>query len=148
MLFRRILLLRESTDSRGRETMIGNILRNRVWQVVIAAGLGLAIVGGVFAYTASNTVPGSQAGEGQGTVTGYVLTSVHYGLNATDSTKIDSVTFNLDSPPGAGSTIKAKPVSTGSWYTCTVVGVAVTCPTTSPQVTVNSADTLNVVAAQ
>ena len=128
--------------------MIGNILRNRVWQVVIAAGLGLAIVGGVFAYTASNTVPGSQAGEGQGTVTGYVLTSVHYGLNATDPTKIDSVTFNLDSAPAAGSTIKAKPASTGSWYTCTNIGVAVTCPTTSPQVTVAAADTLTVVAAQ
>ena len=128
--------------------MIGEILRNRVWQVVVAVGLGLAIVGGVFAFTASNTVPGSQAGEGQGTVTGYVLTSVHYSLNATDPTKIDAVTFNLDTAPAAGSTIKAKPVSTGSWYTCTTVGVAVTCPTTSPQVGVSAADTLTVVAAQ
>ncbi len=128
--------------------MISEILRNRVWQVIVAVGIGLAIVGGVFAYTASNTIPNSQAGEGEGTVTGYVLTSVHYGLNATDPTKIDSVTFNLDAAPGASSTIKAKLVSTGSWYPCTTVGVAVACNTTSPQVAVSLADKLTVVAAQ
>jgi len=128
--------------------MIRDILRSRIFQVTIAIGLGLAIIGGVFAYTASNTVPGSQAGEGEGIVTGYVLTSVHYGLNATDPSKIDSVSFNLDSAPGAGSTIKAKLLSTGSWYPCTTVGVAVTCNTSSPQVGVLGADKLTVVAAQ
>ncbi len=122
--------------------------KNRVWPIIIAVVVGLAIVGGVFAYTASNTVPNSQAGEGEGTVTGYVLTSVHYGLNATDPTKIDSVTFNLSTAPAAGSTIKAKLVPAGSWYTCTTVGVAVTCSTTTPQVTVSAAETLSVVAAQ
>lgn len=127
---------------------MSGILGSRVWQIIIVVGVGLAIVGGVFAYTASNTVPGSQSGEGEGAVTGFVLTSVHYGLNATDPTKIDSVSFNLDSAPGASSTIKAKLVSTGSWYPCTTVGVAVTCNTTSPQVTVSATDNLTVVASQ
>jgi hypothetical protein len=98
-----------------------------------------------FAFTASNTVPATKAGDGTGTVTGYVVSSVHYGLNATDPSKTDSITFDLDSTPIAGSTIKTK--VGGNWYTCTNTAAAVSCPTTSPQATVQPITSLQVVVA-
>jgi hypothetical protein len=112
--------------------------------------LGSAILAGIlglagFAFTASNTVPATKAGDGTGAVTGYVVSSVHYGLNATDPTKADTVTFDLDSTPIAGSTIKTK--VGGNWYTCTNVVAAISCPTTSPQATVAPITTLQVVVA-
>jgi hypothetical protein len=109
-----------------------------------AVAVGAVGVAG-FAFTASNTVPNTKAGDGTGTVTGYVVSSVHYGLNGTDPTKADSVTFNLDSTPIGGSTIKTK--VDGNWYTCTNVAAAVTCATTSPQATVQPITSLEVVVA-
>jgi hypothetical protein len=120
------------TKSRGR-AILGS--------AVVAGAIGVA----GFAYTASNTVPASKAGDGTGAVTGYVVSSVHYGLNATDPTKADSITFDLDSAPIAGSTIRTK--VGGNWYSCTNSGVAVTCATTSPQATVQPVTTLQVVVA-
>ena len=50
----------------------------------VAAG-AIGVAG--FAFTASNTVPATKAGDGTGAVTGYVASSVHYGLNGTDPTQ-------------------------------------------------------------
>ena len=108
---------------------------------VIAGAVGLS----AFAFTASNTVPDTKAGDGTGAVSGYVVSSVHYGLNATDPTKADSLTFTLDSTPIAGSTIKAKVGA--NWYTCTNAAAAVSCATTSPQAAVQPITTLQVVVA-
>ncbi len=112
------------------------------------AGVAAIVAAAVFAFTASNTVPATKAGEGTGTITGYVVDTVHYTLNAADPSKVDSVTFNLDTAPVAGGTIKAQLVTAGSWYTCTNVGVAVTCVTTSPQATTSTASQLTVTVAQ
>src|SRR5688572_17435788 len=99
---------------------------------------GIAMAGlltvGIYAFTAANTVPDTKAGDGTGAVTGYIVSSVHYGLNATDPTKVDSLALTLDSTPVAGSTIKVK--VGGNWYTCSNTAAAVTCATTSPQATV------------
>lgn len=100
---------------------------------------------GAFAFTASNTVPNSKAGSGSGTVAGYVVSSVDFGLNGTDPSNLDSVTFNLDSTPVAGSTIKTKVGA--NWYTCTHAVAVVTCATTSPQATVQPVTALQVVIA-
>jgi hypothetical protein len=104
-----------------------------------------AIVAGTYAFTAANTVPDTKAGDGAGTVTGYVLSSVHYNLNATNPANIDSVQFTLDSAPVAGSTIKAQLFPAGSWYTCTATGTSATCTTTGA--TVLAATSLRVVVA-
>lgn len=114
------------------------------WMVRGVVLLGAAGLGGL-AFTASNTVPTSKAGDGSGAVSGYVLSSVHYGLNGTDPTKADSVTFTLDSAPAAGATIKTKIGST--WYACLNTAAAVTCATVSPQATVQPITTLQVVVA-
>ena len=109
---------------------------------VLAGAIGIA----GFAFTASNTVPASKAGDGTGAVTGYVVSSVHYGLNGTDPSKADSVTFNLNSTPAAGSTIKTK--VGGVWYDCTNTAAAVTCDTTvGTQATVQPITSLQVVVA-
>jgi len=114
----------------------------------LAAGAVLAsvLVAGTYAYTAANTVPDSKAGDGSGNVTGYVVSAVHYNLNATNFTFVDSVTFTLDSTPDVGSTIKAQ--VNANWYSCTNVATAVTCPTTSPQATVLATTSLRVLIAQ
>jgi hypothetical protein len=125
---------------RHRRSAIGR------WTAVLA--LTAALVAGVYAFTAANTVPASKAGDGSGAISGFVLSSVHYNLNASSPQNIDSVTFNLDSTPTSGSTIKAQLDAAGSWYTCTNVAAAVTCTTTSPQATVAAATQLRVVIAQ
>ena len=117
---------------------------------MVAAGLmAMAIVAVIYASTASNTVPNSKAGEGEGTITGYDVSSVHYELNGSDPSKIDSVTFTLDSVPPAGSTVKVKlQASAATWYSCSADAASVVCATNSPQATVVAADQLTVVVAQ
>lgn len=115
-----------------------------MWAVLLTVAVG----GGVYAYTASNTVGASQAGDGSGAITGFVVSSVKYNLNTSNPSNIDSVTFSLDSSPTAGSTLKTQLAPAGSWYTCTNVSTAVTCAVTSPQATVAAATNLRVVIAQ
>ena len=102
------------------------------------------IAGGSYAFTASNTVPTTQAGQGTGTVSGYTVTSVAYGLNASTPTNIDTVTFTIS--PATATTVKAQVATGGTWYSCTNTTGSVSCATTSPQLTVATAATLNVVA--
>ena len=102
------------------------------------------VAGGSYAFTASNTVPATQAGQGTGTVSGYAITSVAYSLNAATPTNIDAVTFTIS--PSSATTVKAQLVAAGTWYSCTNTTGSVSCATTSPQMTVATAATLNVVA--
>ena len=110
--------------------------------VVTAIAVLLAI--GVYAFAASNTVPATEAGSGAGAISGYTVSSVAYGLNATTPTNIDSVTFTI-SPTSAG-TVKIQLASGGSWYSCTNTSGSVSCNTTSPQASVAAATQLTVVA--
>lgn len=104
--------------------------------------------GAGYAFTAANTVPDSKAGDGTGAISGFVLSSVKYNLNATNPGNIDTVTYTLDSTPPAGSVIRTQLAAAGTWYTCTNVATAVTCTVTSPQATVAAATNLRVVIAQ
>jgi hypothetical protein len=122
---------------------------------IVAAVASLAIAGGAYAFTASNTVPSSTAGAGSGTVSGFTVTNVHYGLNATSPANIDTLTFNVSpSIPstGTGKVIVQAALSAGgpNTYTCTtnVAGDTVTCATTSPQLTAATLSSVTVVAAQ
>ena len=115
----------------------------RVGTLILAALLALA----VYAFAAANTVPATKAGDGSGAISGYTISAVHYGLNATNAANIDSVTFTLNSTPAAGSTMKIQLVAAGSWYSCTNVAADVTCTTTTPQATVLAADNFRVVVA-
>lgn len=115
--------------------------------------LGLALVAGiggsVQAFTASNTVTSKKAGDGTSAISGYTVASVAYGLNATNPQNIDTVTFTTNA---AASTVKARLVTTGSWYSCTTTNSPTntgwSCTTTSPQVTVTAADEIRVIAVE
>lgn len=102
------------------------------------------IAGGSYAFTASNTVPTTSAGQGTGAVSGYAVTGVAYTLNSATPSNIDAVTFTIN--PASATTVKAQVATGGSWYSCTNTAGAVSCATTSPQLTASTAATLNVVA--
>jgi hypothetical protein len=122
---------------------------------IVAAVAALSIAGGAYAFTASNTVPTSTAGAGVGAVSGYTVTNLHYGLNTTTPTNIDSLSFTV-SPvipsTGTGKVVVAAALTTGgpNSYTCTsnTAGDTVTCATTSPQLTADKLTSVTVVAAQ
>lgn len=124
-------------------------------KIVVACGAAAVIAGGAYAFTAANTVPNSTAGAGAGTVSGYVVTGLHYALNATTPTNIDSLTFTV-SPvipsTSTGKVIIQAALSTGgpTNYTCTTdtTGATVTCATTTPQLTAALLTGVTVVAAQ
>jgi hypothetical protein len=115
-------------------------------RTLIVSVLALGISLGVYAYAATNTVPGSSAGAGSGAISGYTVSSIAYSLNSTTPTNLDQVSFTIT--PAAASTVKAQLASGGSWYSCTNSSGSVTCNTTSPQATVAAATQLTVVATQ
>ena len=132
--------------------MIKRLSALRVAGAVAAA----AVIGGsAYAFTASNTVPNTNVGAGSGTVSGFAVSNLHYGLNVTTPTNVDSLTFNVS--PVIPSTSSGKvaiqvQLSAGGpkSYSCTTntAGDTVTCPTTSPQLTADELTSLTVVAAQ
>ena len=115
-------------------------------RTLIVAILALSIGAGVYAYAATNTVPGSTAGSGSGAISGYTVSSIAYTLNATTPTNLDQVAFTI--APIVASTVKVQLAAAGSWYSCTNTAGSVTCNTTSPQATAVAATQLTVVAAQ
>lgn len=126
----------------------GGLSRKLVQALAVAVGCtGLVALGNGLA--AGNTVPATRAGTGSATISGYTVSSIHYTLNATSPQNIDSVSFSLDAAPVTGSTLRVKLRSTGTtWYACTFVSTAVTCPTTSPQATAATSNQLTVVVSQ
>jgi hypothetical protein len=131
------------------------MFRTRSSKIAVAVVVALAIGGGAYAFTASNTVPASTAGAGAGAVSGYTVTNLHYTLDATTPTNIDSLTFTI-SPvvpsTGTGKVVISAALSTGgpTNYTCSTdsTGANVTCATTSPQLTAALLTGVTVVAAQ
>ena len=94
------------------------------------------------AYAASNTVPGSSAGEGSGKISGYTVANVSYTLDSNNPSSITTVAFDLNA---AASTVRVSLVTggltvgciqgSGNHWTCTV------------NTLVSSADNLTVIAA-
>jgi hypothetical protein len=114
--------------------------RRRRTVIVLVAAAALALA--TYAFTATNTVPATKAGDGAGAITGYNVTNVAYQLDATDPSNIESVSFTLDAAAG---TVKARVVSTASYTDCTGVGNNWTCDI-EPDPTVVSANELRVIA--
>jgi hypothetical protein len=123
--------------------------RNRILRFLAIFAMGLILTAATNAFAAANTVPTNKAGDGSGAISGYTVSAIHYNLNATTPTTIDSVTFTLDTAPISGSTIKIRLVSSGStWYTCTNTGTSVTCNNGSTLgASVSTANSLEVVIA-
>lgn len=116
------------------------IARRAVAGFLLAAAATLATIS--TGLTASNVVPGSRAGDGTSTVSGYTVAGVGYTLNAATPTNVDAVTFTIS--PTSATSVRAK--LAGAWYSCTNSSGSVSCPTTSPQATVGAVSSLQVVA--
>lgn len=124
--------------------------------------MGIALVIGVlaagtYAFTNSNTVGTSYAGQGQGNITGYVLSNIDYTESATNPHKVQSVEFDLDQPADVvkvsviNSADTVAGATTQTWYTCTAVGNRWTCPTGATDLLrpeMSAANELDVVAYQ
>jgi hypothetical protein len=124
-------------------------------KILVATVVVAVVGGGVYAFTASNTVPATTAGSGAGVVSGYTITNIHYVLDSTTPSNIDSVTFTITPTvpsTGTGKVVIAAALSTGgpTNYTCTTdtTGALVTCVTTTPQLSAALLTGITVVAAQ
>lgn len=114
-------------------------------RVLLVLVIALLIGAGTYAFAATNTVPGTQAGSGSGAISGYTVSAVAYSLNATNPQNIDTVAFTI-APTSAG-TVKIQLASGGAWYSCTNTTGSVSCNTTvGTQATVSPATQLTVVA--
>lgn len=111
---------------------------------LLVAILAVLVAVGAYAFTATNTVGNSAVGSGSQTISGYDITNISYHLNATDPSKLDSVTFAMT--PTTATVVKIRLTAAGSWYTCANSAGSVTCDTTSPQADPASPDSLTVVA--
>lgn len=121
--------------------------------LVLALALILSVA--TYGFAATNTVPDSSAGDGSGAISGYTITNVRYGLNATEPGLIDRVTFTMvgANPP---TTTKVQfldgttptPTMVGSLYDCTLASGSYTCTPTGTAATVATVKNLRVVAAQ
>lgn len=111
----------------------------RLLAVAIVAALAVA----AFGFAASNTVPGSRAGDGSGTVSGYTVSNINYNLSMSNPSQIDSVSFTLDA--SAGDVYVSVDGGT-TWTACTGGPTNWTCDF-SPDVNVLPVNSLRVVAA-
>ena len=84
-------------------------IARRTTAVLFAVLIGAA----TFAAAASNTVPTSRAGDGNGAIGGYTVTNVSYTLSASDPSVIDLWTFDLNA---SASVVKSKVVASSSTY--------------------------------
>lgn len=95
----------------------------------------------VIALTATNTIAGSRAGDGSAAVSGYVVTNIHYTLNAANPASVDAVRFDLDA---AATAVRAR-VNAGAWSTCVnTVATTWSCPLVA--ITALAAANLQIVA--
>lgn len=122
------------------------VKRRRGGSIVVSLAFAALLGSGTYALTAANTVPGTKAGDGAGTVSGYTVSAIKYTLNSSNPRNADSVSFTLDSAPAVGSSLRAQLTDGGAWHTCTNSGASVTCAITGG-VALTSIDQLRVVAA-
>jgi hypothetical protein len=124
------------------------MIRNRRRRLVLAAVVAVVLAVAAYGFTATNTVPGSYAGDGSGAVNGYTVSGIAYTLSASDPTKVDKVAFTLNA---SATSVKVKAVSGATSYQdCTVTGgTSVSCdwPGAS-EPTVAAVDQLRVIAVQ
>ncbi len=116
------------------------VLRLRSMGVII---LALILSAAVYGFAALNTVPDTYAGDGDGDILGYTVSSIVYDLDGDGNpADIDAVSFTLSA---AASEVYISFDSGTSWSSCTPAGMNVTCSGLNQSVLL--ATNLRVVAA-
>lgn len=84
------------------------LMRSKVAAIVAPVALTVLLGGSAYAFMASNNVVQSSAGAGSGTISGYTVSHIHYGLSGQmgDPSNVTSVTFTLTPAPGGQSADK------------------------------------------
>jgi hypothetical protein len=119
----------------------------RIYKILLAVAALLILSTTAYAFAASNTVPTTNAGDGENTISGYSVTNVHYNLDAGNPSNVATVTFTISPALPGGGTVRIQMVSGGSWYSCSVAGgTSVTCTTTGAAAV--DANNLRIVIAQ
>lgn len=108
--------------------------------------IALVLAAVTFAYAAANTVPASSAGDGSNTISGYIVSNVHYVLDTNNPAVISAVEFTL-SGANTPQTVKIQLVGGGNWYSCSLSGGTYSC-NVGGAVSAYDAAYLRVVAAQ
>lgn len=121
-------------------------------RMILVALLGLVAVA-TYGFAAANTVPATNAGSGAAGISGYGVTNIHYTLNSTNPTNIDSLSFTLTPGLATGGATRISLNGGSSWLAtgaCTSSGPGatstITCAAAGTAVT--ALTNLNVVAAQ
>ena len=110
-------------------------------RVLLVTLLLFVLAGATYAFAASNTVPGTLAGDGVGGITGYTVSSITYTVS---SGSITAVSFSLSEAAGV---VQAS-LNGGTLVNCSATNTAFTAWTCSANVTVFDASSLRVVAVQ
>jgi len=66
------------------------------YRILVLLALAVVLSAATYGFAAANTVPDGVAGEGQGAISGYTVSSVNYFLDSGDPTQFDHVTFTLN----------------------------------------------------
>lgn len=121
--------------------------KNKTTRTLLVIALVALVMAATYAFTASNTVPGSQAGSGNGAISGYAVSNIHYTIDSGDNTKMSGASFDLDNP---ANDVKITVVNGGTVYDCGAssgVSNTVTCDTTvGTEAQISPANNLTVVA--
>jgi hypothetical protein len=115
---------------------------NRRGAVIVLLGAALFPIGK--AYTASNTVGGGPAGQGNGGISGYAVSGISFAADSTDPTRVASVSFSIS--PASARSVRVQLHPGGEWFACANTSGAVVCPTPSGPA-VATASALDVVAS-
>lgn len=118
--------------------------------------LALILSAVAYGFAAANTINGNaDAGEGNTTISGYVVNSVNYTLDNTNPTTFASVSFNLYRADGSTAAPSTSEVYVGigdgssiSWHSCTAgTSPAWSCNLSASTVNVHDAVEFHVAAA-
>jgi hypothetical protein len=97
-------------------------------------------------FAAANTVPGSNAGDGSGTVSGYTVTNIHYTLDSTNPSNTTQVGFTLN-PALSGTGTSRLSLNGGTTWLAAGACSGTTNVTCTAAVAVTSLTNLRIVAA-
>ncbi|GMV86128.1 MAG: hypothetical protein AMXMBFR80_19830 [Dehalococcoidia bacterium] len=82
---------------------------------LVALAAGAVLAASSVGFAASNTVDGSHAGDGTGTISGYSVDRIRYRLRPANPGILNAVVLRLDAP---ARTVRAQLWPGGPWLTC------------------------------
>ena len=116
-------------------------------RLILVAFLALVAVS-TYGFAATNNVDTSNAGDGNGDISGYDVTNVHYTLDSNNPSQVNQVSFDLSPAMVSGGTVRIA-MNGGAFIAAPCTGTSpVTCDLSGASVTAASLGNLRVVAAQ